>query len=143
MRALERDHLDVILRPSPHIRNPMDTVFFKVSGIDFVKNLPEWQKITPEYFKDENLYAIYRGSLGDWRPGHPTHLTSHFKKEPVHSATGVVKTLIEYGFFLLAHSSYSPDLSSYDFFIFGHLRQQLQHTRRARRCHCLHDGGRS
>jgi hypothetical protein len=99
---------------------------YHLDGMSLVKILPEGQKVTSENFKDQILHAVYRISLGGWRLGRRTHFRLPFDSAPVHKAKEGSERLTEYRFFRFTHSPCSPDLSPYDVFPFGYLREQLK-----------------
>jgi hypothetical protein len=86
MWALNRGHVDAIVRPSHQSRKTMVTAFFGVNGIGLVKILPEGMKLTSRYFKDEILRQIYEGSCGSSDLDFPTPLTLHHDNALVHIA---------------------------------------------------------
>jgi hypothetical protein len=69
VQALDRDPLGPKLPASYHVRKTIVTLFIGVNSIDTAKILPDGQKATREYFKDEILHAISRRSLGGWQRG--------------------------------------------------------------------------
>jgi hypothetical protein len=91
MWALDRDHVDAIVRPSHQSRKTMVTVFFGASGIGLVKILPEGTKLTSGYFKDEVLRQIYDESCGSSDLNCPTPLTLHDDNATIYNARGSQK----------------------------------------------------
>jgi Ca2+-dependent lipid-binding protein len=68
MWALDRDHVDAIVRSRHQSRKTMVTAFFGVNGIGLVKIRPEGTKLRSGYFKDEVLLQIddESGGSGTW-----------------------------------------------------------------------------
>jgi hypothetical protein len=88
MWALDRDHVDAIVRPSHQGRKTMVTAFFGVNDIGLVLILPEAMKLTLGYFKDEVLRQISEESCGSSDLHCPTSLRLHDDSSPVHNARG-------------------------------------------------------
>jgi histone-lysine N-methyltransferase SETMAR len=49
----------------------------------------------------------------------------HFDDAPVHNTEGVRENLASFGLGRMAHPPYSPDLASYDFFLFSVMKQEF------------------
>jgi hypothetical protein len=77
MWALNRDHIDAIIRLSHQSRKTMVTVVCGANDRGLVRVLPEGTRLTSEYFKDQVLREICQGSRGSWRLGRPTPLMLH------------------------------------------------------------------
>jgi AcrR family transcriptional regulator len=72
MWALDRDHVEAIVRPGHQSGKRMVRAFFRVNAIDLVMILPEGMKLTSRYLKDEVLWKIYEESCGSWDLDCPT-----------------------------------------------------------------------
>jgi hypothetical protein len=83
MWALDRDHVDAIVRSRHQSRKTMVTAFFRVNGIGLVKILPGSTKRTSGYFKDEVLRQTYQEPCGSSDLDCPTSLTLHANHAPV------------------------------------------------------------
>jgi histone-lysine N-methyltransferase SETMAR len=126
MWAIDREHVDTIVRPSHHARKTMVTVFFGINGPAVVKILPQGAKFTTEYFIDEILQPLQRKFNPNARPGRISPFELHFDNAPVHNSKAATQKLMEYGMCRLVHPPYSPDLAPCDFFLFGYLREKLK-----------------
>jgi hypothetical protein len=89
IRALDRDHVDTIFRPSHQSPKSIVTVFFGVNRLGLVKIQLEDTKRISEYFNDQVLQTIYQGSHASWQLIRLTHFTLHSDNASVHDAKGV------------------------------------------------------
>ena len=111
--------------PKPEIRQKkvMLSVWWDVHGIVYWTLLPTNTTITADVYCEqlENL----RANLSAKRPQHDKIYFQYDNARP-HIAKSVCKKLLEYGWELLPHPPYSPDLAPTDYHLFRSLSNDLR-----------------
>lgn len=100
----------------------MLTLFFDCKGPVLVNFTPHGSTITAVSYCD--VLRRLRRALRDKRPGGGPVILLHDNARP-HTANASVATVRQFGWELLPHPPYSPDLAPCDFHVFGPLKRYL------------------
>lgn len=122
-----------VLRRSKGSKKMMLIVCYDYFGMVLVHRVPEGQTVNQEYYRSFIIYHL-RPALLKKRPQTLAAgpLLLHDNASP-HTGRMVKELLENYGWEVLPHPAYSPDLSPCDFDLFPKLKNQL----RGRRYYCL------
>jgi hypothetical protein len=101
----------------------MFTVFFNGTGEYEIAILPEGQKVNSAHCIESVLRPLAEICYPQGRETRERRVMLHFDNAPGHSTEGVRENLGSFGFRRMAYLSYSPDLTSYDFFLFRAMKQ--------------------
>jgi histone-lysine N-methyltransferase SETMAR len=118
-------HVPQHLKPT-HPFKIMHIIFFDFQGIIIDHPVPSGTRVTAEYYRDfirEKLRPAIRKKRPLLLEEGPIVL--HDNARP-HVAEVVTTLLASYGWEVLEHPAYSPDLSPCDFFLFGKLKAKLR-----------------
>jgi hypothetical protein len=100
----------------------MFTVFFNGTGEYKIAILPEEQKVNPRYLIESVLRPLAKIYYPHGKGTPERRVTLHFDNTLVHNTNGVRENLASFEFSRMAHSPYSLDLASCDFFLFGEIK---------------------
>jgi len=106
----------------------MATIFWDADGILLIDYLQQNTKIPGQYCA--NLIRQLHDSVKQKRRGKLRRgLLLLHDNAPVHKSRLSLAVIQEWGFQLINHPAYSPDLAPSDYFLFGDLKQSLRGTR--------------
>jgi hypothetical protein len=104
----------------------MRSSYFSRTGFVSIESLPHGQKYNSHFFKEIILPSIVE-NLSLARPKlKATTVHLHIDNAKPHNAWLSLQKIEEYGFIRVPQPPYSPDLVPCDFFLFGHLKSQLE-----------------
>lgn len=102
----------------------MATIFWDQSGILLIDYLETGKAITGAYYVE--LLNRLREEISTKRPSLvDKKILFHQDNAPAHKSFLVMAKLDEYGFDVVNHPPYSPDLAPSDFFLFGNLKNHI------------------
>jgi len=102
----------------------MATVFWDSRGIIFTDYLEKGKTMTGQYYA--NLLGRFDAELiRKWPHLAKKKVLFHHDNAPVHSSAIATAKLVELRYELLPHLPYSPNLASYDFFLFPNIKKWL------------------
>jgi histone-lysine N-methyltransferase SETMAR len=100
----------------------MVTIVWNPQGFYFVDAFPKDQKFNANYYIDRILQAL----LESLSIGRGPDLIIHADNARPHTAGKTFKFCRENGLEMTPHPPYSPDLVPSDFFLFGHVKHELE-----------------
>ena len=107
------------------IRRKSDSLrIWDAKGIVFIDYLQKGKTINGEYYA--KLLRELRQAIKSKRPGKLTKgVLLHQDNAPAHKSLVAMSAVHDYGFELIDHPSYSPDLAPSDYFLFPNLKKHL------------------
>ena len=102
----------------------MASVFWDAKGIVFINYLQKGKITNGEYYA--KLLRQLRQAIRSKRPGKLTKgVLLHQDNAPAHKSLVAMSAVHDYGFELIDHPLYSPDLALSDYFLFPNLKKHL------------------
>jgi hypothetical protein len=114
---MARSKVDPIARPIRHPRKIMIKVFFGVKKITLIIILPETNKLSSEYFKENIIKELDLVVYPVGQKPCATRICLHFDNASVHNARTIAQTMAEYNLCRLDHPVHSLNFTSYDSFL--------------------------
>jgi transposase len=103
----------------------MVTIFWGVSGIHVLDCLPHDTSFNSAYFLDHIVASLRNLPILHVAQRQKKRFVLHMDNSPIHKSKSVVDALSNLGIQRAPHPPYSPDLAPSDFFLFGHLKEQM------------------
>jgi hypothetical protein len=105
------------------------SAYFSRCGFVSAEFLPIWEEDNSQFFTETVLPSTEKKHV-ECRPKLQT-IAAHFHVDNAkpHTSKMSKEKIEELGFILMPQPPYSPDLTPYDFFLFGHLEQHLEGKR--------------
>jgi histone-lysine N-methyltransferase SETMAR len=114
------------VRPSAWVGKQMVATFFCKGGHVATVPLENHRTVTAQWYTEVCLPKVF-DSWCQRRPNDQLrHLQLHHDNAPAHTAIRTTEFLESKSVKLLFHPPYSPDLAPADFFLFGHIKEQLR-----------------
>jgi histone-lysine N-methyltransferase SETMAR len=126
MRAVSWDEVDELERPMHYHRKTMITALFNGTGECLLNILPRSGSMHTSYFAGDTTGGLEDVCYPEGRNPHERKRTLHFDSAPMHNTRAVRGQLEQPGFKRMEHPPYSPDLAPCDFFLLGHMKEQLK-----------------
>jgi hypothetical protein len=123
--CLSADEVPTRVRPTIGVRKTMPTVFFSVRGAVLINWLPPQAKFNSTYFCQNELEPLAH-ILHTGRNTHSGRSIVHFDN-PTAPRSALSENCFEAcGFRHASQPPSSPDISPYDFFLFGDLKRKMK-----------------
>ena len=106
----------------------MHIVFFDCQGLLLSWAVPVGTKVNADYYKFV-LQEKLRPAIRKKRPGLVNDVILHHDNAPVHCARKVTALLDSWGWEIMTHPPYSPDLAPCDFHLFPKMKETLRGRR--------------
>jgi hypothetical protein len=100
----------------------MSSVFFNGIGQFVIDILSEDMKMGTDYFADNIIREMARLCYPQGRRSHQRRVMLHFDNPPTHCTGAVQDRMAAAELERMEHPPYSPDLTPYDFFLFGYVK---------------------
>jgi histone-lysine N-methyltransferase SETMAR len=103
----------------------MLSVFFNGTSQFLIDILLEGTKMDMDYFADNIIDEMARLCYAQGRRPLERRVMLHFDHGPIHCSGTVRDRMVAAELERMEHPPYSPDLASYDFFLFGYVKGKL------------------
>ena len=112
-------------KPFPGMKKVTISLFWDAKGIILIDYLQNGATVNAQYYS--NLLSVgLKRSLQNKRRGKLSgEILYHHDNAPPHAAKLTRDTLVGFGWTVLPHPPYSPDLAPSDFHLFGKLKEPL------------------
>jgi hypothetical protein len=127
MWALSKD--DVATKPRTEIQSKkfMFTIMWNPSGFYVIDRLPSGAKLNAFYYTTNILTPLQHCFFPKGRKPHGKRLVVHVDNCSVHRSRITELFMESHDMISMPHPPYSPDLAPSDFYLFGAVKQQLEH----------------
>ena len=102
------------------------TIFFSPSGFHVIDELPEKTKFNSSYFCDNIITPLEKYFINRRPKTGTKNIFIHFDNAKPHISQYTKNFIFSKKFNLIKHPPYSPDISPYDFWLFGFIKEKLK-----------------
>jgi hypothetical protein len=127
MWSLTRDDVATKVRPNIQTKKIMFTIMWSPRGFHVINQLPDDTKMNSTYYVNNVLQELYQCFFPHGHGPRSKYLVIHVDNCSIHKSAQSEQFMVAHKMFRMSHPPYSPDLAPSDFYLFGTVKNQLEH----------------